>query len=438
MGREQWQPFLRRWSAEWIIGHDPENDRPLDDEVVRDRWLGFAAASAAEIAAAETRLGRSLPPSLREFLLVTNGWRDAGNFIYQLAGTTELAWLRDTDDSHWIQSYSGEDADAYDDEPDDGEILGRCLRISLDGDMAIMLLDPDDVDADGEWAGYWLASWSDTGPERHDSFYDLMYRQYVSFHYLCQPAGETRDRWDATVEQARLAALDGEIDEPMATLWQASEFGRRRAMLLHLQLRAMLGDWHTVPLSNLVGRPDDRADLVRDPLFATELLPLLFVEDRLTHQPKRFTLERLKQIGPEPMRQLIADYEARLASPDFRLTFGNPQFDTAVHDIVDRLTADPALQIPEPLHVRLSSPRFAFATHADLHQARADLVHDEQARQRLIDAAWPELRTAMRLWRPVSENHIAPVVLRADPVIAEIITAKRGREILAMRRGDTR
>jgi hypothetical protein len=42
------------------------------------------------------------------------------------------------------------------------------------------------------------------------------------------------------------------------------------------------------------------------------------------------------------------------------------------------------------------------------------------------------------LWRPGSENHIAPVALMADPVIAEIITAKRGREILAMRRGDTR
>jgi hypothetical protein len=52
------------WSAEWIIGHDPENDLPLDDEVVRDSWLGFAPASGDEIAAAETRLAtrhRRLP-----------------------------------------------------------------------------------------------------------------------------------------------------------------------------------------------------------------------------------------------------------------------------------------------------------------------------------------------------------------------------------------
>ncbi|MCX5097256.1 SMI1/KNR4 family protein [Streptomyces sp. NBC_00365] len=40
---------------------------------MRDAWLGFAPASEVEVAAAEARLGRRLPPSLREFLLVTNG-----------------------------------------------------------------------------------------------------------------------------------------------------------------------------------------------------------------------------------------------------------------------------------------------------------------------------------------------------------------------------
>jgi hypothetical protein len=36
----------------------------------------------------------------------------------------------------------------------------------------------------------------------------------------------------------------------------------------------------------------------------------------------------------------------------------------------------------------------------------------------------------------VSEDHIAPVVLFADPVLAEMLTPERGREILSMRRGD--
>jgi SMI1 / KNR4 family (SUKH-1) len=131
---EPYGPFLKRWSEEWITAHDPERDAPLDEDVVRDAWLGFAPASADEVAAAEARLGCSLPPSLREFLLVTNGWRHAGNFIYRLASTTEFDWLHDTDDAGWIEAY-GEDVD-------DGEILGRSLRLSLAADATVLFLDP--------------------------------------------------------------------------------------------------------------------------------------------------------------------------------------------------------------------------------------------------------------------------------------------------------
>ncbi|GFE17935.1 hypothetical protein Sgleb_59820 [Streptomyces glebosus] len=195
MNREQWRPFLKLWSEEWIVRHDPERDAPLDDEVVRDGWLGFAPATPDEVTAAEARLGRTLPPSLREFLLATNGWRDAGCFIYRLAGTSELAWLAETEDSSWIEAYSDtEFADEDEGEEPEGEILARSLRLSLEGDAAVMLLDPKDIDERGEWAGYWLASWSGMGPERFDSFYDLMYDQYSRFHRLRRPEAETRDR----------------------------------------------------------------------------------------------------------------------------------------------------------------------------------------------------------------------------------------------------
>jgi hypothetical protein len=375
MNREQWRPFLKRWSEEWIVGHDPVADRPLDAEVVRDGWLGFSPATSEEVTAVEARLGRALPPSLREFLLVTDGWRDAGNFIYQLAGTTGLAWLRDTDDSSWV--------DAYED-----DVIRRSLRLSLDGDSAVLFLDPDDVSDDGEWAAYWLSSWSGQGPERHDSFYHLMYRRYASFHSLRKPAGETRDHWDAEVERSRLAALDGAVDEPLAVLQQACEFGRDRARVLQFQLRAMVGDWYTVPLNNLVLFNLDRAGLPANRLFTSELLPLLFVEDRLTYRRQRFGLERLLQTGSEPIERVITEYQSRLRDPGFRLTFGNPEFDAAVHRVLGHPT----------------------------------------------EAGWPELRDAIGLWRPVSEDHIAPIVLLADPVLAEMITPERGREILSMRR----
>lgn len=58
--------------------------------------------------------------------------------------------MADTKDSHWIDAYGGY---ANEGEVDDGEILGRSPRISLEGDVAIMYLDPEDVDEHGEWAG---------------------------------------------------------------------------------------------------------------------------------------------------------------------------------------------------------------------------------------------------------------------------------------------
>jgi hypothetical protein len=188
MDREQWQPFLERWSEEWIAAHDPDNDRPLDDSVVRDGWLGFAPASAEEIAAAQARLGCSLPPSLRSFLEVTNGWRDTGHFIGRLAGTAELGWLRDVDPL-WIDSYGASFDEGAEEDCSVTPLLQRALQVSVEGDSAVMFLDPADVDANDEWAGYRLSSWSGQGPQRFDSFYDLMQRQYASFHGLRRPQG---------------------------------------------------------------------------------------------------------------------------------------------------------------------------------------------------------------------------------------------------------
>jgi len=131
MDREEWRPFLKRWSEEWIAGHDPEQDQPLDESVVRDGWLSFAPASADEIAAAEARLGCSLPPSLREFLGVTNGWRDAGPFIYRLAGTAELGWLRDLDPL-WIEAYGTAADEGLDAEEGVTPLFERALQVSLD------------------------------------------------------------------------------------------------------------------------------------------------------------------------------------------------------------------------------------------------------------------------------------------------------------------
>jgi cell wall assembly regulator SMI1 len=59
-----------------------------------DGWLGFPGATEARLAAAESRLGVSLPPSYRAFLRVSNGWRVASPFVYRVWGCEEIEWLR--------------------------------------------------------------------------------------------------------------------------------------------------------------------------------------------------------------------------------------------------------------------------------------------------------------------------------------------------------
>lgn len=67
----EWEPFLRRWSHEWL--QDPENRAQLPADVRDSNWLGYPGATAAQLAALEEHLGAALPPSFRAFLSVTNG-----------------------------------------------------------------------------------------------------------------------------------------------------------------------------------------------------------------------------------------------------------------------------------------------------------------------------------------------------------------------------
>lgn len=46
------------------------------------------------------------------------------------------------------------------------------------------------------------------------------------------------------------------------------------------------------------------------------------------------------------------------------------------------------------------------------------------------ERAWTRLLEAMSLWRPVSDNHIAPVVLFVEPLLIDLITPARGRALL--------
>ncbi len=393
-----WKPWLIRWSREWISSAE---SRDLEPEVVRDGWLGYAPATPDAVAAAETRLGVRLPSSYREFLLATDGWRHAGMFVSRMCDTSSAGWLRDIE-PFWAETWD-EFYAPYRDEDDDQDPAARNpfskgLMVSLEADSGVLFLDPEDMDQTGEWAAYSHFSWRAAPPTRFPSFAALMEDLYAEFHQMLHPEGETRDAWEAKVEQARIDALAGEIEAPSAVLAQAQEFGRNRAPLLRAQLLFFLGeDYEAHLLLRHLLFPDSRPEnLLTDPLFTEELLPLLFIEHARSASPGHSSVLQSALIGDRPeireLEAVIAEHQARLRRPDHRLSYGNPEFDSLV--------------------------RAALAEH------RND-----------PDALWEAVKSALPQWRPRSVDHIVPVALLADPSIAAAITPARGRELLSQRRG---
>ncbi|MEV5570156.1 SMI1/KNR4 family protein [Spirillospora sp. NPDC052269] len=383
----EWRPWLSRWSKEWIrAAEEPE---ALEPDVVRDRWLGFAPATPEAVEAAEERIGMRLPPSYREFLLTTDGWRDAGIFVNRMSDTSGLGWVRDLE-SYWTEwdNLAGEE----DEESGTGPVT-RGLLISAEADAGILFLDPGDVDENGEWAAYSLFSWRAAPPERHASFHALMESLYAEFHRMRQPEGETRDAWEAKVEQARVDALAGAVDDPEAVFGEAMEFGSTRAQLLLAQLLCFLGREREAMgiVADLLIEPDDRSARA---LFTEEFLPLMFVDHERGDHSWRSTLQDVVAADdPELVLHIAERHAVRHRGEEIPLNFGAPPaFDAAVREALDRHADDP-----------------------------------EALRRDVLDA--------LPLWRPRTPDHIAPVALLAHPALAAAFGDGHGHDLLTRPRG---
>ncbi|MFD9467495.1 SMI1/KNR4 family protein, partial [Streptomyces sp. NPDC060027] len=149
-----WRSLLLRWSGEWADSLPDDETREEDDKTARHaRWLGFPPASEERIAAMEERLGLRMPPSYREFLRVSDGWRHAGGFVWLLAGTEDARWHNNA--SGLADMYEEDmDEDAGPEERREAGIWRRGLQLDVESDITHVLLDPEDVDEDGEWAVY--------------------------------------------------------------------------------------------------------------------------------------------------------------------------------------------------------------------------------------------------------------------------------------------
>ncbi len=195
MASFDWQGLMDRWNQDLLSC--PSIVATLSPAIVASGWLGYAPATGEEIWRAERRLKVSLPPSYRQFLETTNGWRTLGRWVGRLWSADEVDWYRvreqDTIDA-WIE---GERSQGGPDVVPDEEYyvygpaqlpetmrsayLSTALQVSEVGnDNGVYLLNPEVVTPDGEWEAWFFAPWL-PGADRYRSFWDLMNAEHGLF-----------------------------------------------------------------------------------------------------------------------------------------------------------------------------------------------------------------------------------------------------------------
>jgi HEAT repeat protein len=199
----QWKRLLASWSSEVLTTDLLQQLDPADRNL---KYLGFPAASAADLRSLESRLGVTLPPSYRTFLETTDGFRVISPFIHRIRSTAEVDWFR-VENQGWIETYN--EPTAYDEdgglEPSDEEYFDYSNANELDFrrthlfamlqvsnvDDGVMLLNPLVVTPDGEWEAWFFANWI-PGAYRYASFAHMMVETYRSLRKLKILHGKSR------------------------------------------------------------------------------------------------------------------------------------------------------------------------------------------------------------------------------------------------------
>ncbi|MGO8672925.1 MAG: SMI1/KNR4 family protein [Capsulimonadaceae bacterium] len=159
---DNWPSFLQEFNARFL-----ESDHEIWTEP-KPAYLGHPGASEEQIAAAEARLGVTLPPSYRAFLMQSNGWAEMGASYpgelrsvdtidrpraddFRACGLDEM----DLDQLRESGDFNGRIAGGKSAQ----DILMNSIQISEWGDACVLLLSPDIVGQDGEWYCLDYASW---------------------------------------------------------------------------------------------------------------------------------------------------------------------------------------------------------------------------------------------------------------------------------------
>jgi hypothetical protein len=168
---QQWRRYLTEFSDAFFAKAAGNDLWELDHRQIAARWLGYDPVSEQDLGAAEERLGVRLPPSLRGFLLTTDGWSRPADWVERMCPCRDLQWFRHTPAGI---RFIGEAARELPAAPANERFLGLLSRMLTvaDGDD-VWLLDTGETAADGEYPAYYLTLKYGVFLGRHRSFATL-------------------------------------------------------------------------------------------------------------------------------------------------------------------------------------------------------------------------------------------------------------------------
>jgi hypothetical protein len=499
MNETSWKSFLTEYNRE-LMSYEEVVER-LPSELIKAEWLGYAGATESEIAATEKRLATHLPPSYRSFLKVSNGWRFPSVSIFDLRSVAKLTWFREQNQA-WIDAYADPSAElppisdkeyfVYGEKQDcvnfRREYLQTALQISEVGDVAVVLLNPNVVAADGEWETWFFANWL-PGAVRYRSFGDWLTAERVAWHKQIKTLPRARVKKFAaakkprTVKKAVEAARGGQTEVALVALEAFAGKGNDSATAPLAEIYAFFGQWDKVIANagRLIANPESVyvADVFTDmvkvlglaghrsgdwehaiEVVATALqananrYPGKESETARNYYDKIFLnlVEYAKRQGkppheligifpvPDHLKYLIKTTNLTQEQREKKYQdavktantspFLKPHLKTAhakaehVFSLIKDVWEDKALELYEE-----HGANFLMAWEAALYVAR---VH---ARRGNPDAAWTVIEANLSKWWPVAIVQVAPIILLTDEHLNVLMTPDRCQLVLSTPRG---
>ena len=262
MNTSDWKAFLREYNRE-LLSYE-EVVEALSKETISAGWLGYSGASEVEIEAAEKRLATRLPPTYREFLKASDGWRFPSVSIFDLLPSQKVEWFREFN-QEWIDAYVEPSADLPPLSDDEylvygasqdcvkfrNEYLQTALKISDEGDSAVVLLNPKVVTAEGEWETWFFANWL-PGARRYRTFADWLADERKLCRKSLKPIAKAKvaeyvtARKPVSAKKAQAAARSGQTELALESLEHFAAKGDDSAAASLAELYAFLGQWNEV------------------------------------------------------------------------------------------------------------------------------------------------------------------------------------------------